>query len=95
MLSTALTIAFLAFGAALLLALWRLLIGPDLTDRLLALDTMYTNALGLAVLVGIQAVADGVAGRSLYFELALLVALMGFAGTVAGARFLSRGDAIE
>lgn len=95
MLAIALNIALIAFGLAALLALWRLFKGPDMTDRLLALDTLYTNAMGLALLVGVRSYMNGGFARSDYFEVALLIALMGFVGTVAGARFLSRGDAIE
>lgn len=95
MLNLALNIAFVAFGLASVLTLWRLVKGPDTVDRLLALDTMYTNALGLTVLVGIRVLSEGAQGRSYFYELAVLIALMGFVGTVAGARFLSRGDAIE
>ncbi|MEZ5741602.1 MAG: K+/H+ antiporter subunit F [Burkholderiaceae bacterium] len=92
MLAFALTIGFLSFGIASMMALWRLIKGPDNTDRLLSLDTLYVNAMGLLTLVAIKDMADG---RSLYFEVALLIAVMGFVGTVAGARFLARGDAIE
>jgi len=95
LLAIALNIALVAFGLAILLALWRLFKGPDMTDRLLALDTLYTNAMGLALLVGVRLTMDGGLARSDFFEVALLFALMGFVGTVAGARFLSRGDAIE
>lgn len=95
MLAIALNIALIAFGLAILLALWRLFKGPDMTDRLLALDTLYTNGMGLALLVGVRLYMDGSLSRSDFFEVALLFALMGFVGTVAGARFLSRGDAIE
>jgi len=95
LLTIALNIALIAFGVAVLLALWRLFKGPDMTDRLLALDTLYTNAMGLALLVGVRLYMNGSLARSDFFEVALLIALMGFVGTVAGARFLSRGDAIE
>ncbi|MFK7966405.1 MAG: K+/H+ antiporter subunit F [Burkholderiaceae bacterium] len=95
MLAIALNIALIAFGLAILLALWRVFKGPDMTDRLLALDTLYTNAMGLALLIGVRFYMNGGADRSDFFEVALLIALMGFVGTVAGARFLSRGDAIE
>lgn len=89
MLNLALDIAFGLVAAAFALAGYRLLRGPDLTDRILALDTLYTNAIALIVLLGI-------AGNSpLAFEAALLIALMGFVGTVALARFLLRGDIIE
>ncbi|MBS3935438.1 MAG: K+/H+ antiporter subunit F [Sulfuritalea sp.] len=89
MLSTALTIAFALVGAAFTLSFLRLLKGPDATDRILALDTLYINAVALLVLLGIQL------DSPLYFEAALLIALMGFVGTVALAKFLLRGDIIE
>ena len=75
--------------AAVALSLWRLLKGPDAPDRILALDTLYINAIALLVLLGIQL------GSALYFEAALLIAVMGFVGTVALCKFLLRGDIIE
>jgi len=89
MLSFALTIAFTLVGAAFALSFLRLLKGPDATDRILALDTLYINAIALLVLLGIHLASP------LYFEAALLIALMGFVGTVALAKFLLRGDIIE
>ena len=85
----ALNFATAAVGLALLLSGWRLLKGPAPTDRVLALDTMYINALALIVLIGIRH------GSDLLFEAALLIALLGFASTVALARYLSRGDVME
>ncbi|MCW5613023.1 MAG: K+/H+ antiporter subunit F [Rubrivivax sp.] len=85
----ALDFATLAVGAALVLAAWRLLRGPEATDRVLALDTMYVNVVALVILLGIRY------GTDLLFEAALLIALLGFAGTVALSRYLSRGDVIE
>lgn len=93
MLDIALTFGYGAFGLSLLITLWRLLRGPELVDRLLALDTLYINALGLLVLAGIGRAAGE--PRSALFEVALLIALVGFVGTVAGARFVARGDVIE
>jgi multicomponent K+:H+ antiporter subunit F len=78
-----------AFVLALLLAFTRLLRGPALVDRVLALDTMYVNALALLIVLGI-ALAD-----SVYFEAALLVAVFGFVGTVAASRYLLRGSVAE
>ncbi len=74
---------------ALVLTLLRLIKGPDLPDRILALDTLYINAIALIVLFGIWL------GSELYFEAALLIAVMGFVGTVAVAKYLLRGDIIE
>lgn len=85
----ALDFATVAVGLALLLCVWRLLRGPEAPDRVLALDTMYVNVVALVVLLGIRH------GSDLFFEAALLVALLGFAATVALARYLSRGDIIE
>ncbi|MEA3639311.1 MAG: K+/H+ antiporter subunit F [Lamprobacter sp.] len=89
MLNLALAVGFLMVTAALLLSLWRLIIGPDQPDRILALDTLYVNSIALLVLLDIKLAS------SLYFEAALLIALFGFVGTVALAKFLTRGDIIE
>jgi multisubunit Na+/H+ antiporter MnhF subunit len=69
--------------------LWRALRGPALPDRILALDTLYINALALLVLLGIGF------GSRLYFEVALVIAALGFVGTVALARYVLRREVIE
>jgi multicomponent K+:H+ antiporter subunit F len=74
---------------SMLLVLVRVLRGPTLPDRIMALDTLYVNAIALIILLGIAG-ADQV-----YFESALLIALIGFAGTVALAKFALRGDVME
>jgi multicomponent K+:H+ antiporter subunit F len=89
MLSVVLAIAALLVGCALLLNVWRLIVGPDAEDRILALETMSVNVAGLLILYCIQA------GSPLYFEAALLIAALGFIGTVALAKYLLRGDIIE
>jgi multicomponent K+:H+ antiporter subunit F len=85
----ALNFAFGAVGLSLLMCSWRLLRGPEATDRVLALDTMYVNVVALVVLFGIRL------GSELFFEAALLIALLGFVSTVALSRYLTRGDVIE
>ena len=77
------------YKAHLLLNLYRLLRGPDLPDRILALDTMTINAIALVVLYGIWA------GTGLYLEVAVLFALTSFVGTVAYCKYLLRGSIIE
>jgi len=89
MLSIAVPIALGLVTAAGLLSAWRLVWGPSLPDRILALDTLYIDAIALLVLLGIHL------GSALYFEAALLIALMGFVGTVAFCKYLLRGDIIE
>lgn len=78
-----------ALALALALAAWRLFRGPDLADRILALDTLYINALALLVALGIAF------GHKHYFEVALLIGLLGFIGTVVAAKFLLRNDVTE
>jgi multicomponent K+:H+ antiporter subunit F len=89
MLDVALNIGIGAVAIAVALCAYRLLRGPDATDRLLALDTLYLNTVALIVLLGIRW------NTALLFEAALLVAMLGFVSTVAMARYLSRGDVVE
>jgi multicomponent K+:H+ antiporter subunit F len=89
MLDTAVTLSFIMVCAALLLSLYRLLIGPDVPDRILALDTLYINSIALLILLGIHLQS------MLYYEAALLIALMGFMGTLALSKYLLRGDIME
>lgn len=77
------------FCLAAVLCFVRLLRGPSLPDRILAQDTLYVVVLALLVLLGIAF------ETTIYFEAALLIALLGFVGTVALAKFLLRGRLIE
>lgn len=89
MLGYVIPLCLVLVGVAMLLSLARLLKGPDLPDRFLALDTLYINAIALLVLFGLWLASD------LFFEAALLIAVMGFVGTVALSKYLLRGDIIE
>ena len=88
-LSLALTFALICFGAALVLNLIRLFTAPNVTDRILAVDTMTVNAIALIVLYGVRT------GSALNFEAAILFALTGFVATVAYCKYLLRGSIIE
>ncbi len=74
---------------ALLMNVWRMLKGPSVTDRILALDTLYINSIALIILLGLYN------GSPLYFEGALLIAMLGFVSTAALSKYLLRGDIIE
>ena len=78
MLNAVIQIAFAMIALAMVLSLYRMVRGPDATDRILALDTLYINT-----------------SNSAYFESALLIAIMGFVGTVALSKYLLRGNIIE
>ena len=89
MITIALAFAFFCFGVGLLVTLWRVIVGPNSADRILALDTMVINVIAMILLYGIWL------GSAVYFEAALLIAMVGFVSTVAYCRFVLRGDIIE
>ena len=76
-------------GLAMALAFWRLLRGPDIVDRVIAIDTLYVNACAMLLAFGVKG------GTDLFFEAALIIAMLGFLSTAAFAKFLLRGDIIE
>jgi multicomponent K+:H+ antiporter subunit F len=89
MIEFASAIAFGAIGVAMLLNLYRLLAGPDMSTRVLALDTLTINAIALVVLAGIYF------RNEIYFEVALLFAMVGFLTTVAYCKYMLRGNVME
>lgn len=89
MLGYVIPVCLALLGLAVLLTVARLIRGPGAADRILALDTLSIEAIALIVLFGMWK------GSGLYFEAALLIAVMGFVSTVALSKFLLRGDIIE
>jgi multicomponent K+:H+ antiporter subunit F len=89
LLEAALVAAQVMLALAMACAAVRLAIGPHAQDRVLALDTMYIDAMLLILLFGMRE------GSGLYFEIALVIAMLGFVSTAALAKFLLRGEVIE
>jgi multicomponent K+:H+ antiporter subunit F len=89
LLELSITYALACVLAAMLLCTVRLLVGPSAHDRVLALDTLWMCGMLLALVLGIRH------GTEVYFEAAMLIALVGFVSTVAMAKFLIRGEIIE
>ena len=81
--------ASLCFTLAMLAALVRMFIGPTAQDRVLAFDTLYVNGMLTLLMLGIRS------NSGVYFDMALLIAMFGFVGTVALTKFLLRGEVIE
>ena len=81
--------AQILLGGAMACAVWRVMTGPRAQDRVLGLDTLYVNTMLLLLTFGIQT------GSDIYYETALIIGLLGFAGTVALSKFLMRGEVIE
>jgi len=82
-------LAQLMLVAAMGLSAWRVVCGPRAQDRVLGMDTLYLNGMLLVLVFGIRN------GSPLYFEAALIIGMLGFAATVAMAKFLMRGEVIE
>ena len=89
MLAWSITAAQTLLGLAMACAAFRILWGPRAQDRVVGFDTLSVNAMLLLLVLGIRS------GSTLYFEIALIVALLGFVSTVALAKFLLRGEVIE
>lgn len=88
--STAATIGLVVLGLAFLLGIWRVLVGPTLPDRILALDTLSGTAIGFIAVLSVKT------GFALYIDIAITLGLVGFLATVAFARFvLSRGEPVR
>ena len=81
--------AYICFSLALLMNLLRIVFAKEPSDRILALDTMFINAIALIALYGVAL------GTEIFFEAALIMAMLGFISTVAYTRFLLRGNIIE
>lgn len=81
--------AFVCILLAMSLCTIRLLIGPTAHDRVLALDTLWISAMLLTLVMGIRF------DDAVYFDIAMLIALLGFVSTVALTKFLMRGEIIE
>lgn len=88
-LAISLLLAKIFLTLAMAVTAYRMLRGPRAQDRVIALDTMYINAMLLLLVFGIGS------GATIYFEMALVIGLLGFVATVAMAKFLMRGEVIE
>jgi multicomponent K+:H+ antiporter subunit F len=86
---SAITVAQLALAVAMALAAVRMVRGPRAQDRVLGLDTLYVNSMLQLLVFGMRT------GVQLYFEIALVIGVLGFVATVALAKFLMRGEVIE
>jgi len=71
-----------------LLCGYRVVQGPTVPDRVVALDAIATNVVAIAVLVAIRT------DRGLFVTVSLVLAIIGFLSTVAAAKFVTEGDII-
>lgn len=81
-LSATVLIALALLSLSFLVTVARVVIGPTLPDRILALDMLVAVALGFIAVLGIKT------GYALYLDIAIALGLVGFLATVAFARFV-------
>lgn len=86
---TTMVVCMHVVGLAMLLATWRLLRGPTVPDRILALDTLSVTAIAELMLFGMYL------NSAVYFEDALIIAMLGFGSTVVLSKFVLRRDIVE
>jgi len=86
---TTMVVCMHVVGLAMLLATWRLLRGPTVPDRILALDTLSVTAIAELMLFGMSLIS------AVYFEAALIIAMLGFGSTVVLSKFVLRRDIVE
>lgn len=89
MTDVAVLVALHVVGLAMLMSLWRLLRGPTVPDRILGLDTLYVNTIAALILFGMHL------RSSVFFEAALIIAMLGFVGTVMLSKYVLRRDIVE
>jgi multicomponent Na+:H+ antiporter subunit F len=89
LLDWALNAALGLLSLALLLTVIRVIIGPTLPDRVMALDMLVAIAIGFIAVLGIKT------GQALYADIAIALGLVGFLATVAFARFVLQRRSIE
>ena len=85
----AIMVSMYAVGLSMLMSLWRLLRGPTVPDRILALDTLNVTAIAELMLLGMYL------RSAIYFEAALIIAMLGFVSTVVLSKYVIRRDIVE
>jgi len=89
LIDVAIGVSMYVVGMAMLLALWRLLRGPTVPDRIVALDTLNVTAIAELMLLGMHLKS------AIYFEAALIIAMLGFVSTVVLSKYVMRRDIVE
>jgi multicomponent Na+:H+ antiporter subunit F len=86
MMTLVLSVAFAAVTIAMFLALWRIVRGPTLADRVVALDLMATLTIGFILIYAVTTT------QTILLDIAIVLALIAFLGTVAFAYFIEKRE---
>ncbi|QOY36815.1 Na(+)/H(+) antiporter subunit F1 [Anaerobacillus isosaccharinicus] len=84
-----LLLCLLLISVSIMASIYRLIRGKSMPDRVIALDTIGIN------LIAAIAIYSILLHTSAFFEVILLIGILSFVGTIALARFIERGVAIE
>jgi multicomponent Na+:H+ antiporter subunit F len=96
MLALAIDVALVVASGITLLSAYRVVLGPTTADRVVALDTIATDVVAIAVLFALrESVRAGVKSGHFFVDIGLVLAIIGFVSTIAVARYLTEGDIIE
>jgi multicomponent Na+:H+ antiporter subunit F len=86
---TLITISLVLISLSILGTLYRLFWGPSMPDRVIAVDSVGINIIGLVAIVSVML------NTQAFLEVILLIGILGFIGTISFAKFLERGEVIE
>lgn len=89
MIAVVTTLAVLILALCIVMAAYRVFAGPSQPDRVIALEVIGTNVVGLILVLGIKS------GSHIYVDAALVIALLSFLGTVSLAKYLAGGTVID
>lgn len=89
MIETMLTISLVLFSTTIAIAVIRIILGPSMPDRVIALDMIGVN------LIAIIAVVSIMLNTKAFLEVILILGILSFIGTIAFSKFIERGVIVE
>lgn len=89
MIQTMLVLSLFFFTIAIAVSVYRIIRGPSLPDRVLAMDLIGVN------LVSVIAIFSILLNTKAFFDVILLIGILAFIGTIALSKFIERGTIIE
>lgn len=84
-----LAIALIFFTITVVICLYRVIKGPSLPDRVVALDMIGVNMLSMIAIISL------LQNTTAYLEVILILGILSFIGTIAFSKYIERGVIIE
>lgn len=89
MINAILTVALIFFTITVVICLYRVIKGPSLPDRVVALDMIGVNMLSMIAIISLSQCTTA------YLEVILILGILSFIGTIAFSKYIERGVIIE